>query len=91
MSQSFRTQQFTCDNMFLRNTTCKINGMGKREISKLCGEHEKTICYGPKFCMPAIQNLVRLRFYKTLTRKREEKLIDPVVHNKYVKQSLIQS
>ena len=38
--------------------------------------------------MPDTQNLVRLRIYKTSTRARVEKLIDPVVHNKYKKQSI---
>ena len=74
-----------CEHALFETPHVENDGMGKLEVSKLSWEHEKFICYGPKFCMPDTQNLVRLRIYKTSTRTRVEKLIDPVVHNKYIK------
>ena len=71
-----------CEHALFETPHVENDGMGKLEVSRLSWEHEKFICYGPKFCMPDTQNLVRLRIYKTSTRTRVEKLIDPVVHNK---------
>ena len=62
-----------CEHALFETPHVENDGMGKLEVSKLSWEHEKFICYGPKFCMPDTQNLVRLRIYKTSTRTRVEK------------------